>query len=304
MENKIFFKIADHLLEVNFPMELNLNHYLPSFDSFQIKGSELELIGNAIIKVNISLSSVPSFAEELKVHAESSDTWGEGFRFEESDLYFITSLKNLSENTKLTVVSSKDFRESTIYLGDAVKEEYFLISWALMVVFGQGVLPFDTLMIHASAVERGQLEGYAFLGKSGTGKSTHSQLWLKYLNNFTLLNDDNPAIRIVGDNEVYIYGTPWSGKTSCYRNVRVLLKGIVRLRQAQFNKFYIKQNVDAFIQLLPSCSGIRWNRMLFNNMINTIEAILKCIPIGVLDCQVNKQAVEFSFYGIKTMNNV
>ena len=55
------------------------------------------------------------------------------------------------------------------------------------------------------------------LGKSGTGKSTHSRLWLKYIPDTKLLNDDNPAVRIMDNNTIMIYGTPWSGKTPCYK---------------------------------------------------------------------------------------
>ena len=80
--------------------------------------------------------------------------------------------------------------------------------------------------------------GYAFLGKSGTGKSTHSQLWLRYLEGYELLNDDHPIIRLVND-EVIIYGSPWSGKTPCYKNKQARLKAVVRLEQASENKIII-----------------------------------------------------------------
>ena len=204
MENKVFFKIADHVLEVNFPADFILLDYLPNFNLFIMNDEEIRIAQEPKLKVSISLSRVQHFDEKLKVHTESSEIWGEGFKFEEGISCFITSWTDLVENTKFAVVSSKDFTESTVYLGEGNDNKFQMISWALMVVFGQAVLPYNTLMIHASAVEKDGKEAYAFLGKSGTGKSTHSQLWLKYLNNFTLLNDDNPAIRVFEDNKVFI----------------------------------------------------------------------------------------------------
>ena len=54
-------------------------------------------------------------------------------------------------------------------------------------------------MLHSSCVV---VDGaaYAFSADSGTGKSTHTALWLKHFGNRAyMLNDDKPAIRLVGD---------------------------------------------------------------------------------------------------------
>lgn len=304
MNDRVFFRIADHVLKVSFFSDFSLLDYLPSFKSFLVNTEDLNAVEKPIIEVVVSFDRVPFFGEDLLVHAESSEVWGDGFRFEESESFFITTMNNLLTNTRVVLVSSKDFSESTIYLSDAIEEDFLLISWALMVVFGQGVLLYKTLMIHASVVEKNNEDAYAFLGKSGTGKSTHSQLWLKYLNGFSLLNDDNPAIRVFEEEKVVIYGTPWSGKTACYRSVKVPLKGIVRLRQAEFNNFQLKEDSEAFVQLLPSCSGIRWNKELFNHMVDTVVSISNMVPVGLLDCQINKQAAELSYYGINQIENV
>lgn len=36
------------------------------------------------------------------------------------------------------------------------------------------------------------------------------------------MNDDNPVVRVI-DGEAMIYGSPWSGKTPCYRQVKAPL---------------------------------------------------------------------------------
>ncbi|WP_180268383.1 hypothetical protein [Sphingobacterium sp. 1.A.4] len=158
-----------------------------------------------------------------------------------------------------------------------------------MMLYGQSAIWEGVILIHASLVA---LEGkaYAFLGKSGTGKSTHSSLWLKAFPNAELLNDDNPAIRINPDGKCFIYGTPWSGKTACYKSMKVELAGIVRLHQFKENGFERLEEMKAFLALLPSCTGIRWHSELFRRMNDIVEGIVNNVPIGFLRCLANVDA--------------
>ena len=107
--------------------------------------------------------------------------------------------------------------EKTLYLCETSTPEQltFGLHNALMLTFTRQTAPLDTLLIHSSVICKDQ-QGYAFLGKSGTGKSTHSRLWLQHIPGSELLNDDNPVIRICHGTPV-IFGSPWSGKTPCYK---------------------------------------------------------------------------------------
>ncbi|MCI0920745.1 hypothetical protein [Sphingobacterium rhinopitheci] len=300
MTHNIFFKIADHILSIKVPANFSLKEYIPSFKDFLIEENEIDTA--PILYVSICFDKIPEVLGELKVLSNNSPIWGDGFSFEESDSYYITTMKSNLEASKICMNSTKEFKYSSIYLGSSEEDSYSLIGWFIMVAFGQAVIAYKTIMIHASVVERNSVEAYAFLGKSGTGKSTHSQLWLKNFTDFNLLNDDNPAIRIFDNNEVFIYGTPWSGKTACYRNLKVRLRGFIRLQQAKINKFEIKKNTESLIMLLPSCSAIRWNKTIFNNMVDTVESIIEVVPIGMMDCDVSPEAAYISFNGIKLKN--
>ena len=48
------------------------------------------------------------------------------------------------------------------------------------------------------------------------------------------MNDDNPIIRII-EGQPYIYGSPWSGKTPCYRNVKARLGAVTTIVRAEAN---------------------------------------------------------------------
>lgn len=281
----VYFQIADHIMELVLPMEIQIDRCLPSFIDFITE----KPLGIVKIRVQLELNSLQRSVGETKLLSDVSIVWGDRFRFEESSENYITSVQSEEKSREWKMLSIKDFSQSTIYV---LEEELYttsILSWLLMVAFGQAMLKYNTVLFHASVIERDG-KGYAFLGKSGTGKSTHSRLWLKYIPDTKLLNDDNPAVRIIEDGSMMIYGTPWSGKTPCYRNVGVLLEGLVRLRQAPENQWKKVSGKEALLSVLPSCTAIRWNRSLFDQMLNSLEKIITNVNVGQLSCLPDQNA--------------
>ena len=160
----------------------------------------------------------------------------------------------------------------------------FALSNSMMLLYTFNTSPYDTLMIHASVIAY-EGAGYVFLGRSGTGKSTHSRLWLENIEGTWLLNDDNPVIRVV-DGAVNVYGSPWSGKTPCYKNEVLPLGGVVRLSQAPYNRIEKLPALKAYASLMPACSCMRWDRRSTDALHSTVETVgrqdggwhLECLP--------------------------
>ncbi len=163
------------------------------------------------------------------------------------------------------------------------------VSSLIRIAFSQAVLLHGGVSIHASAVVSNG-EGYMFLGASGTGKSTHSQLWIKNIPDTELLNDDNPIVRLMPDGTVRVFGSPWSGKTPCYRQASAPLHGIVRLEQAPVNEFRSVSDIDAFAMLLPSCSAIKTSALLHNALCDTLIALSEAVATGVMRCRPDGEA--------------
>lgn len=177
-----------------------------------------------------------------------------------------------------------------------------LLSSLLRIAFAQALIMYNGISIHGSAVMIND-SAYLFLGKSGTGKSTHSSLWLNEFRQCELLNDDNPVIRIVDDN-VYIYGTPWSGKTPCYKNKRCQLQGVVRLEQFSSNIFLSQQGVAAFVTLLPGCLIFQFDSSVYNGACDVISKIVERVTVGRLQCLPDLAAAHLCYDSIKNkMNN-
>ena len=157
--------------------------------------------------------------------------------------------------------------------------------------FYRQLLRFNGIMLHASAIE---MDGWAYLfsGPSGVGKSTHTALWLDaFGQNANVINDDKPAIRFV-DAYWFVYGTPWSGKTQCYKNICRPLGGIVRLQQAPYNRFEPSDAMGAFIALMPGCAIIKQDRRLYNSLCDTLTIIAEREHIGIMKCLPDEDAAK------------
>ncbi len=183
---------------------------------------------------------------------------------------------------------SADFRHGKVYAPGSPKAQAFTLNNALMLLFAFASAPYRALEMHASVVIHGG-RGFLFLGRSGTGKSTHSRLWLKYIPGTELLNDDNPILRIV-DGGVRVYGSPWSGKTACYKAQDVPVGAIVRLRQAPENRIASLNVVGAYASVMASCSGYRPIRTIADAQHETLSVVAQQVPCYQLDCLPDEAA--------------
>ena len=195
-----------------------------------------------------------------------------------------------------TLVCSKDYREARLLLANGVTDlrlQKFALNNALMVLYAMATAGLGTALFH-SAVVSYQGRGYMFLGKSGTGKSTHARLWLEHVAGTELMNDDNPVVRFYDDVDgkpgAVVYGSPWSGKTPCYRNVQAPVGGIVLLSQAPYNKIVRLKGVQAYAALVTSISGKRWDRSLADGLHATENSLAKTVPVWHLDCLPDEAA--------------
>lgn len=165
----------------------------------------------------------------------------------------------------------------------------FSLGTVLILMFTFATARKNTLVMHASVTMKDG-KGYVFLGKSGTGKSTHSQLWIDNIEGCALLNDDNPVMRVMDDGEVRIFGSPWSGKTPCYHNADVPVGAIVNLHQAKKNAIRRLSLVEAYAAMYVSFSGYRFIKEMADGLHATNEKVVCTVPCYDLDCLPNAEA--------------
>lgn len=196
------------------------------------------------------------------------------------------------------LVCDAGFREGRLQELEEGRHGRFCIDNALMLMYAFRTAGLGTLEMHSSVTVRDG-EAYLFLGNSGAGKSTHSRLWRDHLPGSTLLNDDNPVVRVLPDGEVRVYGTPWSGKTPCYRNASAPVAAMVRIVQAPENRLIRCSLVEAYAQLYSSSSGLKGEDGLADAFHQTLTGVLRRVPGYVLRCRADREAALVCSEGIR-----
>lgn len=155
--------------------------------------------------------------------------------------------------------------------------------YMLWLAYAHAALRHNAVPVHASAVVCGG-EAVLCLGESGTGKSTHTRLWLDNIEGSSLLNDDSPVVR-VEHGRVVVYGSPWSGKTPCFRTESYPVAAFVRLRQAPANSIARLDTLHSFAALQPSCppTFMHHDRSA-DALIGLVGEIIERVPVYRLDC--------------------
>ena len=161
--------------------------------------------------------------------------------------------------------------------------------------FYEQLTRFGGMMLHSSCVEY-EGKAYLFSARSGTGKSTHTHLWLKYLPGARIINDDKPAIRCI-DGVYYAYGTPWSGKTDESVNIGVPIAGIAFLSRGE-NSIKRIPGIKALKPFMDQTIRPR-DKALMGNVLDILNGILTEIPIYEMSCDMSEEAVLTAYNGMK-----
>ena len=182
---------------------------------------------------------------------------------------------------------SKDWSEVLLYAQAPYAR--FAIDNAAMLVYAFATADKKTLLFHSSVTMLNGV-GYMFLGHSGTGKSTHSKQWQAAFPESELLNDDNPVVRILPDESVRVYGSPWSGKTPCYKKESAPVGALVQLAQAPENKISLLRMTQAYPYILASVSGLKVLPDMMDRLYESIAKLLERKPVYKLECLPNPDA--------------
>ena len=197
-------------------------------------------------------------------------------------------VKDINGKECALLIANSDFTKCRCALKGNYSMRHFGLNNVIMLIFAFAGSKRDTVLIHASLVRKDGW-GYAFIAKSGTGKSTQVSMWLRHIPGCDLMNDDNPIIRII-DGKPYIYGSPWSGKTPCYRNVKARLGAVTRIDRAQANSIDKLKPVEAFVSVLPSCSSMKWDTYTYNSLCDIVTRIVETTDIYILHCLPDKES--------------
>lgn len=293
MRNECFFKVAGLPFSVNFSKDWNIEELLPSFRPFRC---EEDTAGQPVFRLSVVTRPFADKRKPAKLLSESSNDMGH-VRLSYNQEGYQTEI-DYGDPDKGVHVMTTDclFEHGTACLCPETPTAGTALSSMLRILFAQAVLDRGGISLHASCVSMDG-KSYLFLGKSGTGKSTHARQWITAFPGCRLLNDDNPVLRIE-EGGTMAYGTPWSGKTPCYQNESYPVAGIVRLQQSGTNRFTPLAGPEAFVALLPSCSAIHQDSRLQDALCHTLIRIAEQTPVGQMECLPDREAAWLCFKGI------
>lgn len=208
----------------------------------------------------------------------------------DDDSHYFELRQPFSSETNACLSISADYSHAVLNLSGSKWNQWQTLNTAVNLCYYLAAIRQHTLLLHASAVEY-KGKAYLFLGKSGTGKSTHSRMWQQALDGVTLINDDHPIVRMY-NGEIIVYGSPWSGKTHCYKNMSVPLGGIIRIIRAPYNKATRLSPIHSYASVMPSCGGMVWEKEFADNRDATIQKIISHIPCWNMECLPNEDAAK------------
>ena len=163
--------------------------------------------------------------------------------------------------------------------------------------FYRYLLRYDGMMLHASAVV---VDGraYLFSGNPGSGKSTHSALWLKLFGDRAyIINDDKPAIRRINGNFI-VYGTPFSGKNNISENQSAPLAGICFVEKSDKNSIDSLDKGECIPMVLQQTLH-RLSKREMDSLLSILDGMLERIPIFSLKCNLSTEAALLSYNTMK-----
>ncbi len=149
-------------------------------------------------------------------------------RFRELSSYFVSYLTDedpwfiVSVTEKEIMAEIPSFRKPNEY------GEYL----AVLRKINMKLIDYDAFLFHAAAIA---VDGYGivFTAKSGVGKSTRVQLWKDaFGDRAKIINGDKPILRFT-ENQLTVYGTPWTGKEGLGENMSAPVKALCFIERGE-----------------------------------------------------------------------
>ena len=281
-----YYQVADFVFAIDAAEDLFA--WLPNYVPFESGEWRVESRESDLFTLHVKDEAIPATEGWEHIYTDQSDDdlpRIEMYRRNGAWMFRVSASK--AGEIVSAIVCSEDWREVQVYLMEGC--ERFAIDNAAMLVYAFATADKKTLLFHSSVTMKDG-KAYMFLGHSGTGKSTHSQQWMKAFETAELLNDDNPVVRVLEDNSVRVYGSPWSGKTPCYKNASAPVQALVQLAQAPENKIVLLRMTQAYPYILASVSGLKVLPEMMDKLYESIAQLLELKPVYKLECLPNTDA--------------
>ena len=182
--------------------------------------------------------------------------------------------------------------------GAAVREhaDPYLETLAVYRKLAQLLVQDDILLMHGAVVAvDGQ--AYLFTAKSGTGKTTHTRLWMRQFGDrAVMVNGDKPLLHITSEG-VTVYGTPWDGKEHLSTNTSCPLKALCILTRSETNHIERISKKEA-LPMLCQQSYRPGSPIGAQKMLALVDRLGSSVPLYRLGCNMEPEAALVAYHGM------
>jgi len=279
MADSITYSIANHLIRIEGDRECATLREMAGFPVFVVDGGEPEwqIVFGRFIPKPEDWTILYHYQFEIGTMSCTLAKVG--------DTYYFT-MDPYDPNSAPLMMR---YQLGSSVLEGTVCDDPMMLRFALWTAVGLLSCSSKMVLIHSSCVVH-QGKAVLCLGESGTGKSTHTRLWLKHIPDAHLLNDDSPVLAFENGQAV-VYGSPWSGKTHCYHQLRFPLAAALRLSQAPYNKIRRLNVIEAFSAIHPSCPpALAQDDKFQDMMVDMLSDVLSVAPVYHLECLPDEAA--------------
>ena len=279
-----YYRVGGHLFLVREDTKIHHEKLMPSIQPFAAAHTEED----PVFTLHIQLSATLPIPSEGLIGTfdcggclhDVYDLRGEGY---------CIVFHHINGDTCGLLCTDKNGQEDIVHLMNTpLSHQQFVLGNATMIAYAYATADKKTVLMHASVVSL-EGRGYLMTAPSGTGKSTHTRLWRQCFDQCELVNDDNPVVRIE-QGKAMVYGSPWSGKTPCYRNVCHPVGAYVRLFQEPENNIHPYQPLEAYAMLLPAMSCMVWDKRMQTGVSKTVAEMVRLNPMYRLGCRPDEAA--------------
>lgn len=272
------FRISDIAIELNTPEKLILTE---GFDSFLSEDTP---------KYHVIYQQADQLPRLIKERYLCREGIAEIFSDESGE--FLRAYYPDQENCQIYAVRTADYSQNRIridYLPWGKKFVNEMQNAFYHIALEELLIHEKRMILHASLVKT-PLGGIIFTGRSGVGKSTQGDLWVKY-GNGRILNGDRTILHR-NEDCWWGYGSPYAGSSRYYVNEGVSISGIAVLSHGLENRVERLEGLSAFRALYSGVTVNTWNHGFVDEVCNLLEKLIQEVPVYSLTCTPTKEAVD------------
>lgn len=285
-KDQLALSIGPYIIKVSKLLRVNKSDLFPQcVDCFEVNSDK-----------PIGESSIDYIIKEEEYKISSEDILVDGFEdgplpykvYRKSTGDYLWIRQNAEREDILAFIITKKWSEWRLIKDDTNRTWHNSFS-ELAYLFPYSILNKSGIMFHGVVMEW-QGRGIIVSAYSGVGKTTHTRMW-KEREEALILNGDR-ALCYKQQDIWYTCGAPWFGTSNEYLNRSVKIDAVVILEQARVNRVRALGRLEGALELLKHTFAPGWEETLANNAFNHINDMIEEIPIYLLECKPDYEAVE------------